>query len=249
MEGKPVKVLRDSHCPNLNDCAKVYKPIEDGRLPVRGDKLSPALRAGLGPLPDHEDVILVPPGVLSDIRETLTLDQLGEFIDRHHTADLFRLEALPCYNADSDDDDFHRYLRGEPAPTAQAKKSSLDRIRADADAGRIRRRVHAVTEPLTAYVRYEAEWGYVFNSAAGERIRIANLTDALTSVGDFFMLDHQHVVRSRYDSAFRFQHAEVLQPDAAAPYIALAELLWGHSVNFEPWWAARPGDHRDTIAV
>lgn len=244
-----MKPLRDSLCPNVNDCPKVYEPIEDGRLPVRGDKLSAPLRAKLGPLPDHEDVVLVPPSMLSDIRQTLALDQLGDFIDCHHTADLFRLEVLPFYRADSDDDDFHRYLRGEPAPTAQVKQAWLDRIRADAEAGRIRRRVHAVTEPLTDYVRYEAEWGYAFNSAAGERIRITNLTDVLASVGDFFVLDHEHVVRSRYDAAFRFHHAEVLQPDVAVPYIALAELLWEHSVDFDPWWAARPGDHRDTTAA
>lgn len=244
-----MKVRRDAYCPNLNDCPKVYEPIDDGRLPVRGDKPDPALRARLGPLPDHEDVVLVPPTVLSDIREVLTLDQLGEFVDGHHTVDLFRLETLPIYNSDSDDDDFHRYLRGEPAPTAQVKQMWLDRLRADTDAGRIRRRVHAITEPLTDYVRYEAEWGYAYNSTAGERIRIASLTDALASVGDFFVIDHRHVVRSRYDESFRFHHAEVLQPDATAPYLALTELLWEHSVDFGPWWAARPADHRDTEAA
>ena len=67
--------------------------IDDARLPVRGDEPDTALGARLGPLPDHEDVVLVPPNVLSDIREILTLDQLGEFVDCHHTVDLFRLET------------------------------------------------------------------------------------------------------------------------------------------------------------
>ncbi len=244
-----MKVLRDAHCPNLNDCPKVYEPIEDGRVPVRGDKLDIAQRAKLGPLPDHEDVVLVPTTVLSDVREVLTLDELGDFIDRHHTFDLFRLEVLPFYNSGSDDDDLHRYLRGDPAPTAKVKQASLERIRTDTGAGRIRRRVHAVAEPLTDYLRYEAEWGYVFNSSAGERIRIATLTEALTRVGDFFILDGEHVLRSRYDESCRFSHAEVLQPDATVPYVALAELLWDDAVDFAPWWAARPADHRDTEAA
>lgn len=172
-------VLRDAYCPNVVDCPKVYEPIDDGRLPVRGDKLDPALRSKLGPLPDHEDVVLVPPTVLSDVREVLNLDQLLAFVNHHHTRDLFRLEVLPFYDAASDDDDFHRYLRGEPAPTAEVKQAWLDRLRADTDAGRIWRRIHAVAEPLTDYIRYEAEWGYCYSSAAGECIRIANLTEAL----------------------------------------------------------------------
>lgn len=244
-----MKVLRDSFCPNVVDCPKVYEPIEDGRLPVRGDKPDPALRARLGPLPDHEDVVLVPPVVLSEVREVLTLSQLLEFVTGHHTRDLFRLEVLPFYDADSDDDDFHRYMRGEIAPTAQAKAPWLDRIRADTEAGRIWRRVHAVTEPLTDYVRYEAEWGYCYSSSAGEQIRMARLTVALAGVGDFFVLDLEHVVRSRYDESGRFRHAEVLQSDAAAPYLAIAELLWNQADDFGTWWSERPEYHRDAKAA
>lgn len=244
-----MKVLRDSRCPNIVDCPKVYEPTDDGRLPVRGDKPDPALRAVIGPLPDHEDVVLVPPTVLSEVREVLTLTELLEFVTRYHTHDLFRLEVLPFYNAASDDDDFHRYMRGEAVPTAQAKAPWLDRIRADTEAGRTWRRVHAVDEPLTDYVRYEAEWGYCYNASAGERIRMAPLTTALARVGDFFVLDRERVVRSRYDESGRFHHAEVLQTDAVAPYLAIAELLWEQATDFDAWWNARPEYHRDVKAA
>ncbi|HEV7451939.1 MAG TPA: hypothetical protein VGO16_11230 [Pseudonocardiaceae bacterium] len=38
------------------------------------------------------------------------------------TAALGRLETLDYYDVTSDGDDSHRYLRGEPAPTAAAKQ-------------------------------------------------------------------------------------------------------------------------------
>ncbi|MGQ0778318.1 MAG: DUF6879 family protein [Pseudonocardiales bacterium] len=82
-------------------------------------------------LPDHEGVVVVPPSRLLEIREVLTLDQLGEFVAKHHGRDLFRLETLPFYNAASDDDDFRRYLQGDPDPTAKVKRPWLDRIRAE----------------------------------------------------------------------------------------------------------------------
>ena len=191
--------------------------------------------------------VIVPPSLVLGVREVLTLDQLGEFVAKHHTRDLFRLETLPFYNAASDADDVRRYLRGEPAPTAEAKRPWLDRIRADVTSGRFWRRIHAVTQPLSDYVRYECEWGYVPNSAAGEQIRIAELTPALTQIGDFFVLDGMHVVRSYYDETGRFVNAGVMGDSAsAAPFLAIAELLWNQATNFSAWWNTHPRYHRDT---
>ncbi|MGH3868287.1 MAG: DUF6879 family protein [Pseudonocardiaceae bacterium] len=138
----------------------------------------------------------------------LTLDQLGEFVAKHHTRDLFRLETLHRYSAASDEDDFRRYLRGDPAPTAQAKRPWLDRILADVTAGRAWRRVH-----------------------------------------DFFVLDGEHVVRSRYDSDCRFACAEVIHPNSAAPFVTIAELLWNQATEFAAWWEAHPSYHRDTTTA
>ncbi|MGH3898274.1 MAG: DUF6879 family protein [Pseudonocardiaceae bacterium] len=188
----------------------------------------------------------MPPSLVLGVREVLTLDQLGEFVASHHTRDLFRLETLSFYNAASDSDDLRRYLQGEPAPTAEAKRPWLDRIRVDVAAGRAWRRIHAVTQPLSDYVRYECEWGYVPNSAAGEQIRIAELTPALAQIGDFFVLDGKHVVRSRYGETGRFVNAEVLGDSSAAPFLAIAELLWHQATTFSTWWDAHPRYHRDT---
>ncbi len=241
-----IAVLRDLSCPNALDCPEIRGPLDDGRVVVRGDKPDAAVLAELN-LPDHEGAVVVPPSLVLGVREVLTLDQLGEFVASHHTRDLFRLETLSFYNAASDADDLHRYLRGEPAPTADAKRPWLDRIRADVTSGRAWRRIHAVTQPLSDYVRYECEWGYVPNSAAGEQVRIAELTPALAEVGDFFVLDGRHVVRSRYDETGRFVGAEVMGDSASAvPFLAIAELLWNQATNFSTWWDAHPCYHRDT---
>jgi hypothetical protein len=85
------------------------------------------------------------------------------------------------------------------------------------------------------------------NTAAGEQIRMTELTPALAQVGDFFVLDGKHVVRSRYDSDCRFVGAGVVNdPHSAAPLVALAELLWNQATDFTTWWDAHPSYHRDT---
>lgn len=240
-----IAVLRDLSCPNTLDCPEIRGPLDDGRVVVRGDKPDAAVLAELNP-PDHEGAVIVPPSLMLGVREVLTLDQLGEFVAKHHTRDLFRLETLSFYNAASDADDLRRYLEGEPTPTADAKRPWLDRIRADVTSGRAWRRIHAVTQPLSDYVRYECEWGYVPNSTAGEQVRIAELTPALAQVGDFFVLDGRYVVRSRYDETSRFVGAEVVGDLASAPFLAIAELLWNQAMNFSTWWDAHPRYHRDT---
>lgn len=227
-----MRVLRQLSCTNGLDCPKVYPPRDDGRLPVRGDKPDDALLAELGPLPDHEAVVLVPAAVLSDVREVLTLNELGGFVAQNHHRDLFRLESLPHYTSASDEDDYNRFLRGEPKPIAQAKQAWLERIRADVLDGRMWRRVRAIGDPPTTYTAYQVQWGYPDLLRAGELIRTVDRTRAIAAVGDFFVLDWEHVVRSRYDTDGRFTHAEVMHPDSAAPYIALAELLWNQASPF-----------------
>lgn len=182
----------------------------------------------------------------------LTLSQLGEYIGARHTFDLFRLETLSHYEAASDEDDFRRYQDGETAPRARVKEPFLARLLADNAAGKRWRRVHTVSHPLTDYLRYECEWGYAFNVAAGEDVRILDL-DKLGldtfehRVADFFVIDGEFVVRSIYDDRHRFSHAEVI--DDRRPYLLLSELLWCLAESFTPWWTAHTEYHRGTPAA
>lgn len=81
------------------------------------------------------------------------------------------------------------------------KSGGLDQLRADTAAGRRWRRVHVLRFPLNDYLRYECEWCYTHNVAAGEDARILDATEtptgaALLSVGDFFVTDGEHAVRA-----------------------------------------------------
>jgi hypothetical protein len=185
----------------------------------------------------------------------LDLPQLGQLIAERHTTDLFRLETLPAYRAASDEEDYQRYLAGEDAPNAAAKQPWLDRLRTDTAAGRRWRRVHVLQPPLSDYLRYECEWGYAYNSAHGEDVRILELNDttmrAVTAVGDFFVIDGHHVICSTYDSAGTFIGADLVAPGTAdpVPYLALAEVIWVTATPFPSWWRAHPEYHRNPHAA
>lgn len=182
----------------------------------------------------------------------LDLNEMADYIFSRFTRDLFRLEVLPHYDVASDDQDYHRYLRGDGEPNAAEKEPWLEELRADTAAGKQWRRVHALHHPLSDYLRYECEWGYVYNVAAGEQVRILDL-DALNlgaferQISDFFVIDHQHVVRSWYDDDYRFSHAELIEEPG--PYLALADVVWSTAEPFTTWWARNSQYHRGAQAA
>src|SRR3954454_9953181 len=97
---------------------------------------------------------------------TLTLAELGGFVAEHYTRDVLRVETRQRYDNPSERDGLHRYLTGEPEPAAAGDTPWIRQLREHAAAGRTWRVLHAVTEPLSDYLRYEAEWGYTHNAAA-----------------------------------------------------------------------------------
>ena len=245
-----ITTIRRESCGNGIDCPALRRR-EYGRLIVSGPTVTDPDTLRELALPDHESAVEVTVELLSGAGLTLLdLDGLAEFIDSHHTHDLFRLETLSYYDVGSDGDDYRRYLRGEPAATADAKQPWLDRLQADVAGGRRWRRVHALTTPLSDYLRYECEWAYTDNAAAGEDIRIVDdATEALLSIGDFFVLDGKHVIRSLYDEQGSFIGAEaVTESSAKAPYIAVADMTWRTAQPFVGWWQQHPEYHRNRAA-
>lgn len=179
---------------------------------------------------------------------------LGRFIAEYHRTDLLRLQTLDYYGVTSDGEDYRRYIDGEPAPAATGKQEWLDRVRADTSAGRVRRNVHIVRGPLTPYLRYQFEWCYALNTAAGQDIRVLDMTEtpaatALFRVGDLAVVEGRHVVRLRYDPDGGYQGAVAVGDDTAVGYIALAEVAWNLATPFTTWWAEHPQYHRDHTAV
>lgn len=175
--------------------------------------------------------------------------ELGEFIDQHFTSELFRLETLPHYDVAGDGADLARYLAGQPGPDMDRKGPWLDVIRGEVARGLHTYRVHVVTGPLTPYLRFEFEWGYVLNQEAGEHIRILDLAERPRPEGlvdeDFWLIAGQdgqpdHVARMRYDDAGRFLDAEVVPAADVGRYRQARHAAWQAAVPFSVYWQEHP---------
>lgn len=177
----------------------------------------------------------------------LDLDQTVAYFDAHYTRSAWRLETLDDYRVGSDGSDVDRYLAGEPDPDPGRKNPWLAELRAERATGKRRGRVHMLTTPLSDYLRYECEWGYVPNSDAGEDIRILDLTTTPRPAGipdeDFWLLDDEHVLRMVYGPDHRFLGAIVA--DDPAPYRAARDAAIAASTPFGAWWERHTEFWRD----
>ena len=176
---------------------------------------------------------------------------LGDYLDQAQH-ELFRLEVLDAYEVATDGNDFGRYLRGEPGPDPLRKGPWLRRLAADAARGFRNYRVHVLTSPLSDYLRYECEWGYLPNAAAGEDIRILDLAEKPRPDGliseDFWIMDNEAVVLMDYQAG-RFTGAEVLSAAIAPRYRAARDAAWQAAESFKEYWAAHPQFSRDPEAA
>lgn len=231
-------------CPINDECPKVERGRE-GWIEV----------TGYTPGSDHSvDVTVEVPDTLLPEVAGLEVPNLGGWITEHHRTDLLRIQTLDSYGSGSDGDDVRRYLSGAPAPASPARDEWFKRLRDEADAGRVRRNLHVIHEPLTSYLRYAFEWGYVYNQAAGMQIRILSVGDTtaaahMAKIGDFYVAEGLHVARLRYDQAGSLLGTVKVSADAAEAYAALAELAWQHAVDFNSWWAEHAQYHRDQRAA
>jgi hypothetical protein len=179
----------------------------------------------------------------------LDLPQLGAIVNGF-SRNLFRLETLPVYLSASDGGDVARYLAGQPEPDPARKGPWLERLRAEYAEGRQRQRVHVLHSPLGGYLRYELEWGYLPNSAAGEDIRILDTAERPLPRGladidhDFWLVDGQTAVRMIYDSDGRFIGADVADPAEVPRYAAAHEAALSAAEAFGSYWARHPEFHQ-----
>jgi hypothetical protein len=104
----------------------------------------------------------------------------------------FRLEALPCYQVDQEDESFQAFRAGRALPERSVRTSPwLARMALTTLSGKSWRRVHVVDHPLSNYLQYELA-AYLESAACGEMIAIADRSAhpgirALTT--DFWLFD------------------------------------------------------------
>ncbi|MHB8217078.1 MAG: DUF6879 family protein [Candidatus Sulfotelmatobacter sp.] len=120
----------------------------------------------------------------------------------------FRLETLDRYTVPTEAAEYARFLAGEEIPlSTESEWTKL--VKKNASAGRIMRRVHAITAPMTPYLKYEICWGYVYSSIAGEQIYLIDRAKAPTIAAiDFWLFDQKDLIFMRYDADGRFLGAE-----------------------------------------
>ncbi|MBC2879187.1 MULTISPECIES: DUF6879 family protein [Streptomyces] len=115
--------------------------------------------------------------------------------------DAWRFEAQPVYTMPGERDSLARFLRGEPKPDDHnaAWHARVQEYRSE---GRRIGRVRVVRRPLTDYQRYQFAWGIPGNIAAGEEIRVLDVTDddhgLRLSGRDWWMFDEATVVHLDY---------------------------------------------------
>lgn len=167
---------------------------------------------------------------------------LEAFVDGHFSVDAFRLETRDRYGVASDGDDVSRYLAGELEPDPARKNPWLAELRAEAAAGRHRSRVHILRSPLSDYLRYECEWGYLPNSEAGEEIRILDLAEVPEPHGlvdhDFWLLDDEHCAVMIYEDAGAFVGAHIVSN--VPRYKQARRAAWAAAVPFADYWRDHP---------
>jgi hypothetical protein len=153
----------------------------------------------------------------------MTADLASLFESFRSTA--FRLECLPAYAVTEDDEAqaFRLWLAGE---RPQQKEREWPKLCASAVAARkSMQRVRLVTQPLSEYLRFEMEWGYLANVAAGEDIRILDHEPAGLLKVDFWLFDDAIAIVLEYDDQGQFVRAvvaETVEPYRQAKDLALA---------------------------
>jgi hypothetical protein len=179
--------------------------------------------------------------------------ELGEYIDSRFTRALFRLETLDLYDVASNGDEYRRYVAGETKPNLERNSAWMEVIRSEVARGLHTYRVHVVRSPLNDYLRFECEWGYVYNARAGEHIRILDLAERPRPAGlldeDFWLIDEREVLRMHYSDEGKYVGAEVAPEEVLPRYLACKEAAWSGAVDFADYWKAHPGYWRDPSAA
>lgn len=177
---------------------------------------------------------------------------LDEYTDRF-THDAFRYETLTRYDVESDGGEFARYLAGEPGPDPAVTGPWGDWVRAQLARGAQVRRLRVLTEVPGDYLRFEMDWFYTANGAAGEQIRVLDLTERARPHGvalyEFWMLDGERAVLMQYDKGGRFLHGVVADAATVKQVRRARDVAWDAAEPFPEWWARHPQYRRASVGA
>jgi len=151
----------------------------------------------------------------------------------------FRLELQQVYTMPGEADELRQFRAGEKPP-ADYHYGWLDTVARAVQAGKTIRRARVVRRPLADYIHYQFEWGFVYNVAAGEDIRVLDLTGRPGPElpdHDFWLFDDVTVVKMLYrPDGTQIARELAQQPDLAA-YRRYRDKVWELAVPFGEYWA------------
>ncbi|WP_329250536.1 hypothetical protein OG223_20555 [Streptomyces sp. NBC_01478] len=151
--------------------------------------------------------------------------------------DAWRFEAQPTYTMPGETENVTRFLHGEPKP-ADHNARWHERVRGYVTSGRSIGRVRVVRRPLTDYQRYQLAWGIPGNVAAGEDIRILDVSrddyGLPLSATDWWMFDEERVVHLNYRPDGTQIGRELIAGDTSS-YLEWKRISLAHSVPFSEY--------------
>lgn len=146
----------------------------------------------------------------------------------------FRLEVQPTYTMPAEQDSVRRFLAGEPVPEGHNSEWHAT-VRANIAAGKTMQRVRVVRRPLTNYQRYGFAWSVPGNVAAGEDIRVLDLTGKPLPplpTFDFWLYDEKTVARLDYHMDGTQIGRELVEDADLTQYFEWRDYALKHSVPF-----------------
>ena len=162
---------------------------------------------------------------------------------RSFKREAFRLETLPQYLVPQEHEQFSAFKAAGVVPVVPDEPGGwFETVRMARARGARMRRVHVITEPLSAYLRFEFAAYYGLNTEAGEEIRILDLgkTGPLDLPDlDFWMFDEAEVVHMMYEPDGTQTGRKVLDSPDLARFLGWRDLAWDHSIPFVEYWNAR----------
>lgn len=240
------KVLNSS-CGFDQQCPDITGPDEEGMLRIRG------YLPGAEHTPENEREVDVPATLIPGAA-ALDIPDFTAYLARVRKAqhgDILRIQTLRQYGVPSDQDFFVRYMDGRPGPTEQELAGWGAQLDDDRANRRAYRNLHVVDGDIGDYLRMQFEWAYTFNTRHGMDVRIVDAAEApaaamLLVVGDFWVIEGQHVIRCRYDAEGRPLGHVAVDDSGKLGFMAAAEMGWRLATPFADWWAAHPEYHRRT---
>jgi hypothetical protein len=233
-----VKILRDSQCRVGKTCPRIEKV--EGGFDIVGNTVPDPGIAG------HESKVRVPDTLLPELTG-LDIEDFEEWLAARRKApgDMLRVQTLPAYEVVSDGGDFAAYVQGHPGPSSPEREPFFAELREERARGMIWRDLTVVNGPLTDYQRYGFDWVCPDAVEAGQDIRVLDVAvtpagAALLRIGDFWVVEGDHVALVRYDEHGRHLGEVAVEAQSAHGYIAAAEMAWQLATPFSQWWENHP---------